>query len=183
FVAELAALRPDGEVLLISARTGDGVEHLLHTVLARLPEGPPLFDPGTFTDQQERGLAAELIREQVLRYTRQEGPHAAAGGAEGAEGGGVVGEEFDESERAPRPGSAATGGLQGLVRIFATVFLERESQKAIVIGKRGAMLKTIGTDARKALERLLGAHVYLDLRVRVEPRWSETEAGLRKVGL
>ena len=173
FVAELAALRPDGEVLLISARTGDGVEDLLQTVLARLPEGPPLFDPGTFTDQQERGLAAELIREQVLRHTRQEVPHAAA----------VVVEEFDESERAPRPGSAATGGLQGLVRIFATVFLERESQKAIVIGKRGAMLKTIGTDARKALERLLGAHVYLDLRVKVEPRWSETEAGLRKVGL
>jgi GTPase len=173
FVAELAALRPGAEVLLISARTGDGVEQLLETVLSRLPEGPPLFDEGTFTDQQERGLAAELIREQVLRHTRQEVPHAAA----------VVVEEFDESERAPRPGSAGRGGLQGLVRIFATVFVERESQKAIVIGKRGAMLKTIGTDARKAVERLLGAHVYLDLRVKVEPRWSETEAGLRKVGL
>ncbi len=69
------------------------------------------------------------------------------------------------------------------MRIFATLYLERDSQKAIVIGKRGAMLKTIGTDARKALERLLGAHVYLDLRVKVEPRWTETEAGLRKVGL
>jgi GTP-binding protein Era len=173
FVAELAALRPASEVLLVSARTGDGVDHLLQTVLARLPEGPPLFDASTFTDQQERGLAAELIREQVLRHTRQEVPHAAA----------VVVEEFDESERAPRPGAAAKGGLQGLVRIFANLYLERESQKAIVIGKRGAMLKTIGTDARKALERLLGAHVYLDLRVKVEPRWTETEAGLRKVGL
>ena len=173
FVAELAALKPDAEVFLISARTGDGVERLLEAVLSRLPEGPPLFDAGTFTDQQERGLAAELIREQVLRHTRQEVPHATA----------VVVEEFDESERAPRPGAEARGGLQGLVRIFATVFVERESQKAIVIGKRGAMLKTIGTDARKALERLLGAHVYLDLRVKVEPRWSETEAGLRRVGL
>jgi len=173
FVAELAALRPGAEVLLVSARTGDGVEQLLETVLSRLPEGPPLFDAGTFTDQQERGLAAELIREQVLRHTRQEVPHAAA----------VAVEEFDESEREPRPGAAERGGLQGLVRIFATIYLERESQKAIVIGKRGAMLKTIGTDARKALERLLDAHVYLDLRVKVEPRWSETEAGLRKVGL
>jgi GTP-binding protein Era len=173
FVAELAALRPGAEVLLVSARTGDGVERLLETVLSRLPEGPPLFDEGTFTDQQERGLAAELIREQVLRHTRQEVPHAAA----------VAVEEFDESEREPRPGAAGRGGLQGLVRIFATIYLERESQKAIVIGKRGAMLKTIGTDARKALERLLDAHVYLDLRVKVEPRWSETEAGLRKVGL
>ena len=173
FVAEVAALRPFEEVLLVSARTGDGVDALLQTVLARLPEGPPLFEADTFTDQQERGLAAELIREQVLRHTRQEVPHAAA----------VAIEEFDESEREPRPGSAGRGGLQGLVRIFATVYLERDSQKAIVIGKRGAMLKTIGTDARKALERLLGAHVYLDLRVKVEPRWTETEAGLRKVGL
>jgi GTPase len=173
FVAELAALRPGAEVLLVSARTGDGVERLLETALSRLPEGPPLFDEATFTDQQERGLAAELIREQVLRHTRQEVPHAAA----------VAVEDFDESEREPRPGAAERGGLQGLVRIFAIIYLERESQKAIVIGKRGAMLKTIGTDARKALERLLDAHVYLDLRVKVEPRWSETEAGLRKVGL
>lgn len=173
FVAEVAALRPFAEVLLVSARTGDGLEALLGAVLDRLPEGPPLYDAGTFTDQQERGLAGELIREQVLRHTRQEVPHAAA----------VAIEEFDESEREPRPGTEGRGGLQGLVRIFATLYVERESQKAIVIGKRGAMLKTIGTDARKALERLLGTHVYLDLRVKVEPRWTETEAGLRKVGL
>jgi GTP-binding protein Era len=94
----------------------------------------------------------------------------------------VVVDAFDESERAPLPGRRP-GGLQGLVRIHATLFVERDSQKAIVIGKRGAMLKAIGTDARKALERLLGTHVYLDLRVKVEPRWTETERGLRKVGL
>jgi len=108
----------------------------------------------------------------VLRHTRQEVPHSAA----------VTVDAFDESERAPRPGSKP-GGLQGLVRIHATLFVERESQKAIVIGKRGTMLKAIGTDARRALERLLGAHVYLDLRVKVEPRWTETEHGLRRVGL
>ena len=172
FVSALTELRPFDEVLFVSALTGDGLDRLLSTTLARLPEGPPLFDPDTFTDQQELGLAAELIREQVLRHTRQEVPHSAA----------VVIDAFDESERAPLPGSKP-GGLQGLVRIHATLFVERESQKAIVIGRRGAMLKAIGTDARKALERLLGTHVYLDLRVKVEPRWTESERGLRKVGL
>ena len=172
FVSALTAVRPFDEVLFVSALEGDGVEELLSTTLSRLPEGPPLFDAETFTDQQEVGLAAELIREQVLRHTRQEVPHSAA----------VVIDAFDESERAPLPGSRP-GGLQGLVRIHATLYVERESQKAIVIGKRGAMLKAIGTDARKALERLLGTHVYLDLRVKVEPRWTESERGLRKVGL
>jgi GTP-binding protein Era len=172
FVTALAEVRPFDEVLLVSALGGDGVEDLLGRTLAHLPEGPPLFDTETFTDQQEVGLAAELIREQVLRHTRQEVPHSSA----------VVIDGFDESERAPRPGRKP-GGLQGLVRIHATLYVERDSQKAIVIGKRGAMLKAIGTDARKSLERLLGTHVYLDLRVKVEPRWTESERGLRKVGL
>ena len=172
FVTALAEVRPFDEVLFVSALTGDGLEQLLSSTLARLPEGPPLFDAETFTDQQEVGLAAELIREQVLRHTRQEVPHSSA----------VLIDAFDESERAPLPGSKP-GGLQGLVRIHATLFVERESQKAIVIGKRGAMLKAVGTDARKSLERLLGTHVYLDLRVKVEPRWTETQRGLRKVGL
>jgi GTPase len=172
FVAALSQVRPFDEVLFVSALTGEGVEELLRTTLARLPEGPPLFDAETFTDQQEVGLAAELIREQVLRHTRQEVPHSAA----------VVIDAFDESERAPLPGSKP-GGLQGLVRVHATLYVERDSQKAIVIGKRGAMLKAIGTDARKALERLLGTHIYLDLRVKVEPRWTESERGLRRVGL
>jgi GTPase len=172
YVAALTAARPFDEVLFVSALTGDGVEDLLRKTLARLPDGPPLFDPDTFTDQQERTLAAELIREQVLRHCRQEVPHSAA----------VVVDAFDESERAPRPG-ARPGPLQGLVRIHATLFVERESQKAIVIGKGGAMLKAIGTDARKTLERFLETHVYLDLRVKVEPRWTETERGLRRVGL
>lgn len=172
FAALHASLCPFEEVLFVSALTGDGVEQLLLATLSRLPEGPPLFDAETFTDQEERMLVGELIREQVLRHCRQEVPHSAA----------VRVEHFDESERAPRPGSRP-GGLQGLVRIAATLYIERESQKAIVIGKRGAMLKAIGTDARKAVERLLGTHVFLDLRVKVEPHWTETEAGLRRVGL
>jgi len=159
------------ETFFLSARTGEGVEEFLGALLKHLPEGPPLFPPETFTDQSERVLAAELIREQVLHHCREEVPHASA----------VLVEVFDESDRAPRPGSQGT--LQGLIRIAATVFVERESQKAIVIGKRGAMLKAIGTDARAALERMLGTHIYLSLRVKVEPRWRDTERGLRRVGL
>ncbi len=159
------------ETFFLSARTGEGVEEFLVTLLQHLPEGSPLFPVETFTDQSERVLAAELIREQVLQHCREEVPHASA----------VLIDVFDESDRAPRPG--ARGALQGLVRIAATVFVERESQKAIVIGKRGAMLKAIGTDARAALERMLGTHIYLSLRVKVEPRWRDTERGLRRVGL
>jgi GTP-binding protein Era len=144
---------------------------MFETLLRRLPVGEPLFPEETFTDQSERVLAAELIREQLLNHCREEVPHASA----------VAVDVFDESERAPRLGT--TGPLQGLVRIAATLFVERESQKAIVIGKRGSMLKAIGTDARKALERLLGTHVYLSLRVKVEPRWRDSERGLRRVGL
>ena len=172
FVTALTQVRPFDEVLFVSALTGDGLDRLLSTTLARLPEGPPLFDPETFTDQQEVGLAAECGTScRVWRSTCSRMSSAA-----------VVIDAFDESERAPLPGSKP-GGLQGLVRIHATLFVERESQKAIVIGKRGAMLKAIGTDARKSLERLLGTHVWLDLRVKVEPRWTESERGLRKVGL
>lgn len=162
---------PFDETFFVSALTGEGVEELLEALLARLPAGEPLYPAETFTDQSERILAAELIREQVLRHCRAEVPHSSA----------VLIDLFDESERAPRPG--ARGPLQGLIRIAATVFVERESQKAIVIGKQGAMLKAIGTDARQALERLLGTHVYLSLRVKVEPRWRETDRGLRRVGL
>jgi GTPase len=159
------------ETFFLSARTGEGVEEFLEALLKRLPRGSPLFPADTFTDQSERVLAAELIREQVLHHCREEVPHASA----------VLVDVFDESDRAPRPG--AQGALQGLVRIAATVFVERESQKAIVIGKRGAMLKAIGTDARAALERMLGTHIYLSLRVKVEPRWRDTDRGLRRVGL
>ncbi len=159
------------DTFFISARTGAGVEELLETLLRQLPAGEPIFPLETFTDQSERSLAAELIREQVLDHCREEVPHASA----------VLVEVFDETDRAPRPG--AQGRLQGLVRIAATIYVERESQKAIVIGKRGAMLKSIGTDARAAIEQMLGTHVYLSLRVKVEPRWRDSERGLRRVGL
>jgi len=162
---------PFAEVVPISAREKDGVERLFHAVLGHLPEGENVFDEDMLTDQQERTLVAEYIREQVLRHCRQELPYSTA----------VLVDIFDESEREPRPGTPPNQ-LGGLIRIAASIYVERDSQKAIIIGKQGQMLKTIGTDARKSVQRLLGAHVYLDLRVRVEPRWSERPEGLKKLG-
>jgi GTP-binding protein Era len=162
---------PFAEVVPISAREGDGVDKLFQVVLEHLPEGERIFDEDMLTDQQERTLVAEYIREQVLHHCRQEIPYSAA----------VLVEVFDESEREPLPGTPV-GQLAGLIRIAASIYVERDSQKAIIIGKQGQMLKTIGTDARKAIQRLLGTHVYLSLRVRVEPRWSERREGLKKLG-
>jgi GTP-binding protein Era len=144
------------EVVPFSALTGENVDDLVRTLARLVPESEqPLFPPDVLTDQAERQIAAEYVREQVMLKTREEIPYAA----------GVGVEEFDESERET--------GQRGLVRISATVFVERESQKGIVIGKRGAMLKEIGTAARAGLERLLGCKVYLQLHVRVDKRWSE----------
>lgn len=161
------------EVLPISAMKGEGVDTLFKLVLSHMPEGPPLFEADVFTDQAERQLVAEYVREQVLRHCREEIPYSTA----------VLVDIFDESEREPEPGrKVQPKDLAGLVRIEASIFVERESQKAILIGKRGQMLKKIGTDARQAIERLLGTHVFLSLRVRVEPRWSERPDALRKMG-
>jgi GTP-binding protein Era len=175
---------PFTEIVPISARHSEGLENLFETVLKHLPEGEPSFPADTLTDQAERTLVAELVREQVLRHCHQEVPYSVA----------VIVEEFDESERDKPPPqkpkkknakkqAPQTGPkLEGLVRISANIFVERDSQKAIVIGKRGEMLKTIGTDARQSIQRLLGNHVYLSLNVKVEPRWTERPDGLRKLG-
>jgi GTP-binding protein Era len=162
---------PFAEVVPISAKDDDGVEQLFQAVLQHMPEGEPLFPEDVLTDQAEKTLVAEYIREQVLRHCRQEIPYSTA----------VLVDFFDESEREPTPGTPP-GKLAGLIRIAASIYVERDSQKAIIIGKQGQMLKTIGTDARKSIQRLLGAHVYLSLRVRVEPRWSERPDGLKKLG-
>jgi GTP-binding protein Era len=153
-------------VVPFSALTGENVDHLLEALAEMLPEASePLFPPDMLTDQAERTLAAEYVREQVMRLTRQEIPYAVA----------VEVEEFDESGREE--------GRRGLVRIGALVYVERQSQKAILIGKRGAMLKEIGTRAREGLERLLGCKVFLRLVVKVEERWSERVESLRKLGI
>jgi len=153
------------EVVPFSALTGEGVDHLLETLVPHLPEAAePLFPPDVLTDQAERQLAAEYVREQLMLQTRDEIPYATA----------VEVEEFDESDRRERG---------GLVRISAVIWVERDSQKAIVIGKRGAMLKLVGTRAREGLERLLGCKVFLSLTVKVEERWSERDPALRRLGI
>jgi len=154
------------EIVPFSGLTGENVQDLLRTLAKLMPESEaPLFPPDVLTDQAERQIAAEYIREQVMLRTREEVPYSVALGVD----------EFDEAERET--------GRRGLVRITATLFVERESQKGIVIGKRGAMLKEIGTAAREGIERLLGCKVFLQLRVRVEERWSERMEALKRLGL
>ena len=119
-----------------------------------MPKGPAYFPEDYVTDQPERFLAAELVREKVLHATRQEVPHS-------------VGVTVDQWQEIPR-----------LTRIFATIRVERDGQKAIVIGARGAMLKKIGTLARQEMERIFGVKIYLDLHVRVQPGWRKNRAFL-----
>ncbi len=138
----------------VSAMRGTGLDDLRKAIVDRLPEGPAYFPEDHVTDQPERFLAAELIREKVLLATRQEVPHSVA----------VIVDKWEE-----------TGGL---TRIFATIRVERDGQKAIVIGGKGAMLKQIGTLARQEMERMFGIKIYLDLHVRVQPHWREEAAFL-----
>jgi GTP-binding protein Era len=138
----------------VSAAKGDGLGELKKVILQHLPEGPAYFPEDYVTDQPERFLAAELIREKILEATRQEVPHSVA----------VTVDRWEEAGR--------------LTRVFATIRVEREGQKAIVIGTKGAMLKRIGTLARQEMERLMGVRIYLDLHVRVQPGWREKAAFL-----
>jgi len=148
------------ELIPISALKNDGLERLVTAIESRLPEGPRYFPREMFTDQPERQLAAEYIRRQVLQQTDQEVPYHSA----------VEIIAFEEES-----GS-------GLIEVHAVIYVERNSQKGILIGKGGKKLKAIGAEARKAISRLLGRRVYLDLRVKVKKGWSRTPAGLRSVG-
>jgi GTPase len=144
----------------ISASTGDQVDSLLSEMETLLPEGPPFFPEDTLTDLPQRFIVAEIIREKVFRLTGQEIPYATA----------VTVESFKEKK----------GGQ--IVHIEATIHLERDSQKGIVIGKQGQKLKQIGEDARKEMERLLETPVFLKLFVRVQKNWSRDTKALRQFG-
>jgi GTP-binding protein Era len=152
------------EIYPLSALKGDNVAGLVDAIARHLPEGEAMFPPEQLTDATERELCGELVREQLLAQLDQEVPYSAA----------VLIEQFDESER--------NVGPKGLVRVQATIVLERDSQKAIVIGKRGEKLKAIGTKARLSMEKLLGSKVFLELHVRVEPGWTQTAKGMRRAG-
>ncbi|RJX36390.1 MAG: GTPase Era [Desulfarculus sp.] len=145
----------------VSAQTGEGCAELVAELATALPEGPPLFGEDVITDLPLRFLAAELIREKVFRLTQQEVPYGAA----------VTVDQYLEPEDDQHP-----------VAITATIHVERAGQKGILIGKGGETIKKIGSKARQDLERLIGQKVFLDLLVRVEPKWSRQEAGLKKMG-
>jgi len=142
------------EYVPVSAHTGENLNKLRDLIVARLPEGPAYFPADHVTDQPERFLAAELVREKILLETRQEVPNAIA----------VMVDKWEETPR--------------LIRIFATVYVEKEGQKGIIIGAGGAMLKRVGTLARQEMEQFFAKKIFLDLHVKVQPDWREKPAFL-----
>ena len=154
--------RPFAEIVPISASTGDGVDRLERVIVERLPEGERRYAEDYLTDQPERFLAAEIVREKLLQFTHAEIPFSSA----------VVVDRFEE------PGEA-----QPILGLYCTIVVDRESQKPIVVGKGGAMIKRIGTAAREELERFFGARVYLDLHVRVKAEWREDDRVLGEIGI
>jgi GTP-binding protein Era len=149
-------------IVPVSALTGDGVAALEGEILAALPDGDPLYPDDYLTDQTERGLAAELIREKVLHHTHDELPYSTA----------VVIDRFEEPDEE-----------RGLTRIYASILVDHDSQKPIVVGKGGSMIKRIGTEARQDLETMLAGRVFLDLHVKVRRDWRDDERILNEIGL
>jgi len=147
-------------IVPVSAKRGDGIEDLLRLLEKLLPIGPPFFPEETLTDLPERFIAAEMIRERVFRLTGQEIPYSVA----------VTIDSFSEKKN------------KGVVRIGATIHVERDSQKGILIGKKGSKLKQIGEEARKEIEQLIGSKVFLELFVRVDKDWSKDDRTLRQFG-
>jgi GTPase len=154
-IAQAGALGDFRELHPVSARTGDGVEALKETLVALLPEGPPYFPPGEVTDLPLEVRLAELVREPALALVREEIPHALGVEVEGIEAS----------------------------RIRAVIYVESRSQKAILVGKGGSMIKAIGSGARPAIEDVLGHTVFLDLQVKVRPKWRRDEGWLERLGI
>ena len=156
------------EIVPISASTGDNVDRLTRAIVDRLPEGERLYPTDYLTDRPERFLASEIVREKLLQLTHAEIPFSSA----------VVVDRFeDAAERADRKGPAH------ILKLYCTILVERESQKPIVIGRGGDMIKRIGTAAREELQRFFGTRVFLDLRVGVKAEWREDERVLDEIGL
>jgi GTP-binding protein Era len=148
------------EIVPVSARTGENLPELLDVLASLMPEGPPLYEPGQVTDQPVEFRVAEIVREKVLELTREEVPHSVA----------VQVEEMEREDEGD------------LLRISCLVLVERESQKGIVIGRGGQMLKTVGTRARQELELILGSRLFLELRVKVLREWQRDPAALTRLG-
>ncbi|MCP4687617.1 MAG: GTPase Era [Desulfobacterales bacterium] len=159
-IEKWSGVAPFKEVIPISAKTGSQVDVLLSAMESLLPEGPPFFPEDTLTDMPERFIVAELIRERIFRLTGQEIPYASA----------VTIDSFKEAKSGKR------------VDIHASIHIERESQKGIIIGKGGSKLRAIGEEAREKIEKLLGVRVFLKLFVRVQKNWRGDSRALRKLG-
>ncbi|MEA5535615.1 GTPase Era [Crocosphaera sp. XPORK-15E] len=145
-------------IIKFSALTGEGLETLQNTLIEKLDPGPYYYPPDLVTDQPERFIMGELIREQILQLTRQEVPHSVA----------VVIEQVEETPN--------------ITRVFAAINVERSSQKGIIIGQQGSMLKAIGTAAREQIQKLIAGEVYLKLFVKVEPKWRQSNLRLAEFG-
>jgi GTPase len=152
------------EIVPVSAKAGDQVDLLQDLLVARLPEGPPLYPDGELTDSPEEAIVAELIREAALEGVRDELPHSIA----------VVVEEMGLRDGRPED--------KPLLDVHANLFVERSSQKGIVIGHKGSRLRAVGTDARKSIEAMLGTPVYLDLHVKIAKDWQRDPKQLRRLG-
>jgi GTP-binding protein Era len=160
-MAALAEIAPDADLVPASARTGAGVATVLDLIVAKLPEGPQRYPEDEFTTETERSLVQELVREQIFLATRDEVPYGVA----------VALDEFVEKPE------------KHVTVIRATILVDRESHKPIVLGARGERIKSIGTTARREIEALLGTKVFLELHVRVEPGWAESPRRLAELGL
>jgi len=150
------------EIVPVSAATGDNVDRLERAIIDRLPEGEPLYPADYLTDQPERFFAAEIVREKLLQFTHAELPFSTA----------VVIDRFEEPD-APK----------GLLKLYCTIVVDRESQKPIVVGRGGDMIKRIGVAAREDLEKFFDTRVFLDLHVRVKAEWREDDAVLSDIGV
>ncbi|HEX7315229.1 MAG TPA: GTPase Era [Pyrinomonadaceae bacterium] len=147
-------------VVPLSARTGDQLEDLVKEFIANLPVGEPIFEEDELTDQPMRALVAEMVREKILHVTGEEIPYVTA----------VVTERYEEVS-------------EELTRVYCAIYVERQTQKSIIIGKGGARLKEVGTEARRDIERLLGHKVYLELFVKVEEGWRDSPRALSEMGI
>lgn len=150
---------PFAEIIPLSAKTGENLDEFMKSVVKYLPEGPKYFPDDMVTDQPERNIVQEIVREKLLIRTREEVPHAI----------GVFTEEFSEREN-------------GKVYIRCTIYVERDSQKRIIIGKKGSVLKEAGREAREEIQNLIGAPVFLDLWVKVTKDWKNKDYILRELG-
>jgi len=158
FMEKMGALRDFREIVPMSAKVHDDIAHLLKTLRPYLPEGEPIYGEDELTDRSERFLAAEILREKVFRWTGDELPYTST----------VIIEKFEQEGR--------------LRRVFASILVDRDTHKAMIIGQKGAKLKQINTDARLDMEKMFDAPVYLEVFVKVKSGWADNEAGLRAYG-